>query len=316
MRAVRASERTTETAVVRVVQVDPPTGEGVRVRVASASICGSDLHLLAAFPLRATLGHEFAGWLDDGTPVAVEPLAPCGECPQCAGGDYQRCVLGPAISLGIGRDGGMADEVLVPESSLVRLPGGLAVGDACLVEPLAVAVHGVRRGRITPTDRVVVVGAGAIGLCAVAAIRAIGAKVDLVARHDHQRLVGENLGASVTVTDGYDVVVDAVGTSASLDQSIALGLPGARLLMLGTFWGGVEINGLALCMKEIEMIPSMQYNRSGPSRDVDVAAAILAADSSIAAQLITHRFPLDAAAEAFAVAADRASGAIKVVLEP
>lgn len=298
------------------VEIDPPTGDGIRVRVASAGICGSDLHLVAAFPLRATLGHEFAGWLDDGTPVAVEPLAPCGECAQCTGGDYQRCVLGPAISLGIGRDGGMADEVLVPPSSVVRLPSGLAVGDASLVEPVAVAVHGVRRGRISPADRVVVVGAGAIGLCAVAAVRAIGARVDLVARHDHQRVVGERLGADLTVGDGYDVVVDAVGTSTSLEQSIALARPGARLLMLGTFWGGVEINGLALCMKEIEMIPSMQYNRSGPSRDVDVAAAILAADPTIAANLITHRFPLDAAGEAFAVAADRASGAIKVVLEP
>lgn len=298
------------------VEIDRPSEDGVRVRVASAGICGSDLHLLAAFPLRSTLGHEFAGWLDDGTPVAVEPLAPCGECPQCTGGDYQRCVLGPAISLGIGRDGGMADEVMVPASSIVRLPSGLAVSDASLVEPVAVAVHGVRRGRISPADRVVVVGAGAIGLCAVTAIRAIGARVDLVARHDHQRVVGERLGADLVVGDGYDVVVDAVGTSASLDQSIALARPGARLLMLGTFWGGVEINGLALCMKEIEMIPSMQYNRSGPSRDVDVAAAILAADPTIAANLITHRFPLDAAGEAFAVAADRASGAIKVVLEP
>ena len=311
MRAVRATDRR-----VDVVEIDPPTGDGIRVRVASAGICGSDLHLVAAFPLRATLGHEFAGWLDDGTPVAVEPLAPCGECAQCTGGDYQRCVLGPAISLGIGRDGGMADEVLVPPSSVVRLPSGLAVGDASLVEPVAVAVHGVRRGRISPADRVVVVGAGAIGLCAVAAVRAIGARVDLVARHDHQRVVGERLGADLTVGDGYDVVVDAVGTSTSLEQSIALARPGARLLMLGTFWGGVEINGLALCMKEIEMIPSMQYNRSGPSRDVDVAAAILAADPTIAANLITHRFPLDAAGEAFAVAADRASGAIKVVLEP
>ena len=74
--------------------------------------------------------------------------------------------------------------------------------------------------------------------------------------------------------------------------------------------------GFDLCMKEINIVPAAQYNRQGPSRDVDVAASILATNPQVAQSLITHRFPLDAAAEAFAVAADRQAGAIKVVLEP
>ena len=311
MRAVRVQDKKPV-----VVDVDRPMGEGVRVRIAAAGICGSDLHLMAGFPLRATLGHEFAGWLDDGTPVAVEPIDPCGECSQCLGGDYQRCVRGPSMGYGIGRDGGMAEEVLVPAGSIVRLPSGLDVADASLVEPLAVAVHGARRGRVTATDRVAVVGGGTIGLCAVAVLRSTGARVDLVARHDHQRAVGERLGATTDVADGYAIVVDAVGTSESLEQSIGLARPGGRVVLLGTFWGSATINGLLLCMKEVELVPSMEYNRVGPSRDVDVAAALLASTPDIARALITHRFPLDAAGEAFAVAADRASGAIKVILEP
>jgi threonine dehydrogenase-like Zn-dependent dehydrogenase len=78
----------------------------------------------------------------------------------------------------------------------------------------------------------------------------------------------------------------------------------------------VVMPGIEICMKEIELVPASMYARSGPSREFDVAAAILASRPAIAATLITHRFPLDAVAEAFVVAKDRAAGAIKVVLEP
>jgi threonine dehydrogenase-like Zn-dependent dehydrogenase len=74
--------------------------------------------------------------------------------------------------------------------------------------------------------------------------------------------------------------------------------------------------GQTLCMKEINLVPASMYGRSGPSRDIDVAATLLASRAELADVLITHRFPLDAAAEAFATARDRAAGAIKVVLEP
>ena len=70
------------------------------------------------FPVTGVPGHEFAGELEDGTPVGVEPLDPCWECEQCATGDYNMCTLGPGIVLGVGRDGGMADEAIIPESSL------------------------------------------------------------------------------------------------------------------------------------------------------------------------------------------------------
>ena len=303
----------------RIVAVPAPTGEGVRVKIASAGICGSDLHLIAMWPLEATLGHEFAGYLSDGTPVAVEPLDPCWACEACRNGDYHRCVRGAAMVIGVGIDGGMAEECIVPESSIVSLPAGLSPRDACLVEPLAVAVHGVRRGDVRVADRVAIVGGGAIGLCGVAAARAIGAQTDLVARHDAQRAAGSALGAGSVAEDvssAYDVVIDAAGTTESLQQCIHLAKPGARMILLATYWGGMQLPGFDLCMKEINIVPAAQYNRQGPSRDVDVAATILATNPLIARSLITHRFPLDAAAEAFAVAADRQAGAIKVVLEP
>ena len=287
------------------------------VRVASAGICSTEVHLLA-FGLTATLGHEFAGWLPDGTPVAVEPLAPCGTCPACLGGDYHLCATGLAMVYGIGRDGGMAESCLVRESAIVRLPVGVEPRNAALVEPLAIAVHGIRRGRVSSQHRVAIVGGGSIGLCAAIAAAATSARVDLVARYEHQRAAGERLGVSLDVSGGYDVVIDAVGSSSSVAQAITLARAGGRMVYLGGNWDGLTISPTTpFTLKEIDIIPSIGYGRAGPSRDITVAATILGERPGIADILITHRFPLDAAADAFAAAGDReASRAIKVVLEP
>jgi 2-desacetyl-2-hydroxyethyl bacteriochlorophyllide A dehydrogenase len=291
-------------------------GDGVRVKVASAGICGSDLHLLA-WNLPAVMGHEFAGTLADGTPVAVEPIVPCGTCAACRSGDTQRCVIGPSMVMGVGRDGGMAESCVVPASCLVRLPGGVATRDACLVEPLAVAVHGVRRGHVHGNHHVGVIGGGSIGLAAVAAAQSAGARVDLAARHDRQREAGDRLGAGVIKEREYDVVIEAAGTASSLAQAVERCRPGGTIVLLGTYWDSdVSFPGVSLCVKEISLVPASMYGRAGPSRDIDVAATLLAMRPEIAEALITHRFPLDAAAEAFAVARDRSAGAIKVVLEP
>jgi threonine dehydrogenase-like Zn-dependent dehydrogenase len=313
MRAVRCIE-----GQARVVDVPRPTSDGadaVVVRVASAGICGSDLHLLP-MGLPGTFGHELAGVLPDGRAVAVEPLAPCGKCGACVSGEYQRCVLGPAIVFGVGRDGGMAEECLVPTSALAPLPGGVAVSDGCLVEPLAVAVHGVRRGDVRGGDRVAVIGGGTIGQTALVAAQAAGATVDLVARHDRQREAATRLGAGEP-TDGYDVVIEAAGTASALADAVRRCRPGGRVVLLASYWDGtVELPGLEVTMKEVTLVPAVMYGRVGPSRDIDVAAALLAARPELPGTIITHRFPLDAATEAFAVASDRAAGAIKVVLEP
>jgi threonine dehydrogenase-like Zn-dependent dehydrogenase len=312
MRAVRCSERR-----VRVVEVPAPAGDGVRVRVTSAGICGSDLHMVeGGFTAGQTLGHEIAGLLPDGRPVAVEPLDPCGRCDPCRAGDYQLCELGPGMLLGVGLDGGMADEVIVPERALVPLPGGVSPRNGCLIEPLAVAAHGLRLAGPARDGRVAVVGGGTIGLCAVAVARAAGASVDLVARHEAQKEAGRRLGAG-EIAGRYERVVDAAGSTSALEQAVELCAPGATLLLLATYWEGVlSLPAFGVTLKEVRIVPSSLYSRGPQGRDVDTAASVLAGDRRIAETLVTHRFPLDAAAEAFAVARDRSRGAIKVVLEP
>ena len=294
-----------------------PSGEGVRIRVASSGICGSDLHMLKmGFPIPFTLGHEVAGITPDGTPVAIEPIAPCGHCGECVQGRYNLCAMGPQAVLGVGQDGGMAEEMLVPARCLVPLPSGVEVRDACLVEPLAVAVHGIAMAGISASDRVAIVGGGTIGLCAVAIARRAAGDVYLLARHDVQKRAGEQLGATLDAQGSYDLVIDCAGTTESIATAVSLCRPRARLLLLATYWEGLTLPAFEVSMKELRVIGSSSYARQGLSRDVDVAATAMAQNPLIAKLLITHRLPLEAAEEAFAIAGNRAAGAIKVAFNP
>jgi 2-desacetyl-2-hydroxyethyl bacteriochlorophyllide A dehydrogenase len=311
MRAVRF-----EGGAVRLVDAPRPGGPGARVRIRGCGICGSDLAILErGFPLAGTPGHELAGELDDGTPVAIEPIAACGACESCARGDYQVCRSGISTIVGIGRDGGMAEELVVPERCLVRLPRAVRVEDACLVEPLAVAVHGLRRAGIRGGERVCVVGGGSIGLCAVAAAVAAGCETALAARHPAQVAAGRRLGAALAGGE-YDVVIDCAGTRSAAAECCERLRPNGTLVLLAAYWDEIALPGLPATLKELALVASTMYGRLGAARDVDAAAALLAAQPAIAETLITHRFPLSAAADAFAAARDRAGGAIKVVLEP
>jgi threonine dehydrogenase-like Zn-dependent dehydrogenase len=314
---VKAVRCTSEGVTVTEVPEPEPDRSGRTVTVVAAGICGSDLHLVDRGPLPFTLGHEFAGRLDDGTPVAVDPAGPCGTCDQCTTGAPHRCRTGSDRMLGISMDGGMAERVAVSDQALIPLPAGLGVADACLVEPVGVAVHGMRVAGVTAATGVAVVGAGAIGLAAVAAARGLGCDdVALVARHHHQRVAGERLGASLVVRGEYDVVVEAAGTEAALADAAERCRPGGVVLVLSTYWQPVAVPGIPALMKELTFCWSYTYGPHRGGRDLDDAAALLAREPEIAATLVTHRFPLRDAASAFRVAADRAHGAIKVTLEP
>jgi len=303
---------------IEVAEVPAPSGEGIRVRVRSAGICGSDLHMIdAGYPMRAIPGHEIAGELLDGTAVAIEPVIGCGCCEYCLRGDYNLCPSQIERFLGIGLDGGMAEEIVVPESCLVPLAPGVLARDACLVEPLAVAVHGLRKAGLEESQRVAVIGGGTIGQCAVAATSFRGARVALAARYAAQLAAGQRLGAvPIDAVDPFDLVIDCAGTPAALEEACRICRPGGSLLLLASYWDGFQPPGMALCMKEIRVVPSFMYGRGDGGRDVEAAAALLAARPEISDAIITHRLPLDAAAEAFDLARDRKSGAIKVVLTP
>jgi 2-desacetyl-2-hydroxyethyl bacteriochlorophyllide A dehydrogenase len=302
---------------VSVVDLEEPPGVGELLDMQATSICASDLSYIR-FGSTNVLGHELAGRRSDGTPIVVEAIYGCLECDQCRRGAYNLCPTHGQRALGIFADGGMAEQFRAPSERLVDVPAGLDLRDACLVEPASVSWHALRLADTGPGARVAVVGAGALGLLAVAGARRMGAaEVVLEARHPHQREAGERLGAAVSGTrETYDVVVEAAGSPKSLARCGDLVARGGTIVVLGVHFGPVQLDWMPLFNKEARVIPSLGYCAHDGVREMEEAAAMLAEDPEIARALITHRFPLEDAEEAFRVAADRGSGAIRVVLEP
>ena len=309
MKAVRGHE-----GEPRVVDIDEPPGRGEVISMRAAGICASDLKYLAAGTDRI-LGHELAGVRAGGKPVSVEGLFGCGDCNYCREGRNNLCHQAPAMALGVMQDGGMVEQFRVPSDKLIDLPEGLDLRDASLVEPASVAWHGVRIGGTGPQKRVAIVGGGSIGqLAAVSAQHQRAGEVALEARHRHQHEIRERLG--LAEPDGlYDVVIEAAGSASSIRRCVELVRPGGTVVVLGVVYGALDVPFPMLLTKEVRLVASMGYCGHGGRREMRVAAEMLAARPEIAASLITHRFPLEDAVEAFRVAADRESGAVKVVID-
>jgi len=320
----------------------PTPGPGeVVVRVRNCGICGSDLHwyhgemvLPSACP-----GHEIAGEvaevgagvgaLKPGDAVAVEGIASCGSCRYCIAGQYQRCVAIGVVGMTI--PGGFADYIKMPARHCFRVPAGVDYPTAALSEPLGVAVHGVRLAGLEIGQRVVVLGAGTIGLMAVVAARAGGAgEVLVTARRPQQKAAALALGADRVVDDSdtsgllgdldspIDLVIETVGgTADTLDTAAAACRPGGTICLLGAFTHSPTLPALFVLAKELHIVGSFVYSRAGARADFDIVLDLLRRQGRrIAETLITHRFPLAEIGRAFETAADKTTGSIKVTVAP
>ena len=310
MKAVSYSE-----GKVFTTEIEKPKGDGVLVNISSAGICGSDLHLLnAGVHSPHVAGHEIAGLTSNGIPVAIEPIISCQSCDSCKKGDYHLCKE-EFYGMGMSINGGMTEQIIVPEHCLVPLDKKIFLKDACLIEPLAVALHGFIRTNTKSNHRVAVIGSGTIGLAVVAAAKFIGCKVDLHARYDHQKEAGEKLGAG-SLEGLYDRVFDCVGTKETLNLSVRTAKPGSWVVLLGIPMEGIVLPGLKTIMNEIKLFPSIMYGASFGIKDFEQAAKLLALNPDIGNTMITHRFSLEDSKEAFRVAQDKSSKSIKVVFDP
>lgn len=327
----------------------PGSGEAV-VAVEACGVCATNLHgwaspgrALGGAGLPGAHGHEVAGivtlagadvrGLAAGDRVCLEPslACGCGTCEACRSGEAIGCRTKTSLPVW-----GFADAIVVPERGLMRVPAGLEPRLACLAEPLASAVHGlrhsftaaVRNGRIDGVH-VAVVGAGVIGLLAAAAARRLGAaEVSVVARHPHQAEAARALGADRVLSgDAPDLartlrrlaprlVVEAVGAPETLAAAFAAVDRGGEVVVLGLFDGSPGVDVSDAVLRNVRAFYAAGYGARDGVSDFALALDQLAEPVSPLVLLLTHDVPLEHVNEAFALAADRRLGAHRVVVHP
>ena len=330
------------------VELPEPGPSDAVVEVRACAICATNLHGWAdparrspGSALPGTLGHEVAGVvtatgqdvreLAPGDRVCLEPAlaCACGRCPACRSGDALGCRDGSPLSVW-----GFAEAMVVPERGLVSVPDGLDLEVAALAEPLASALHGIRHswtaarssGRIDGVH-VAVLGAGPIGLFALAAARCLGAgEVTVLARQDHQARAAAALGAD-RVLDGDapdaaqalrrlrpELAIEAAGARATLETAFASVARGGEVIVLGLFDGPQALDVTSAVLRNLRAFFAVAYGTLGGVSDFSLALQMLSEPDTALARIITHRFRLEDVDEAFNTAATRHSGAQRVVV--
>lgn len=310
---------------------EPAPGE-VLIRPATVGICGSDLHFyrgeFRGLPGMVP-GHEFAGFVESGagfapgTAVAVQPTIACGSCPACLRGQAPAC--SSLRLLGISLPGGLQEYVAVPARNVFPLPAGVSPELGALAEPLAVAVRAMNRARIAQGDRVVILGAGTIGMVTLLLARDIANEVAITARYPHQRALALALGADAVFDPGseslltwaranpVDVAFETVGGAApTLAEAVNTVRPGGTVLALGVFTGDVTIPAGKLVNQEIRLVGSLVYGHESGQPEFGAAVGKLARYAHQLDQLRTATYRLEQANAAFEHALDKRRGAVKI----
>lgn len=295
-----------------------PGVEATRLRVTAVGLCGSDLHWFSeagigdarlARPL--VLGHEFAGVTEAGQRVAVDPAIPCGVCELCQAGHPNLCEA--VMFAGHDRtDGALAEQIAWPTHGLFPLPASLSAADGAMLEPLGVVMHAVDLGHVRTGMRVGVFGCGPIGLLAIQVARAAGATEVLVTEPlAHRLLAAQHFGAQAWKPgQTVDVAFECAGENSAVEDAVAAAKPGGRVILVGipsedktVFTASVaRRKGLTIKLSRRMKHTYPRAIRLVESGQVDVRS------------IVTHRFPLEKVAEAFAVAQRREG--LKVIVEP
>jgi L-iditol 2-dehydrogenase len=311
----------------------PAAGAGERlVRVKAVGVCGSDLHWFsegsigdAKLEHPLVLGHEFAGVAEDGQRVAVDPAIPCGHCEFCEKGHPNLCAN--LIFAGHGKtDGALREWMAWSEKSLFPLPDSLSDADGAMLEPLGVAIHSVDLGKLKAGMTVGVFGCGPIGLLILQVAKAAGAG-DILATDKlaHRVEAAKSMGAShaffaeegreleeiraATKGRGVDVAFEAAGTQDAVDTAVEAVASGGKVILAGipdddkTSFSASSARRKGLTIKLVRRMKHT-YPR---------AVALVSKGRVDVRSIVTHRFPLEDAPEAFRVAQRREG--LKVLIE-
>lgn len=310
---------------VETIAVPPPPGSGeVQIEVAFCGICGTDLHVYLGHMdqrvgFERVIGHEMSGTVSavgDGvtgfTPgdrVVVRPLDACGECPACKRGHAHICQN--LKFLGLDTDGAFQEKWTVPAHMVHKLPEDLPLDHAALIEPVAVACHDVRRGRVEAGEDVLVIGGGPIGMLIAMVANHAGANVTVSEINPHRLAVARKLGftainpkesdVAATVLEttggkGADVIFEVSGTQPGVDLMTAAASTRCRVVMVAIHAKRAEVDLFQFFWKEIEMLGARVYEPA----DYDAAITLVASGAIDAKTMITDIQGLNRIGDAFA----------------
>jgi len=314
-----------------------PGPDSVLIKVKAVGICGSDLHAyhgkLATVVFPRVIGHEVVGEVVEvgsavttiapGDHVVVDPVVSCGECPVCRAGRHNVCR--DVKCIGVACEGGLAEFIVFPEPSVHLLPADLPWRDAVLAEPYTIGAQVVSRGRVTQGDKVLVMGAGPIGLVILQAAKRLGAKVLITDIADSRLALAKKLDADACVnpskqnlaqavsefTGGYgvDVAVDAVGVPALFEQGVELTAPGGRVVIIGFNPTPAQVPELLITRKELDILGS----RMNAGKMPEVVRWIASGEVKTG-PLVSHEFKLEELQKAFDLLDKEPENTCKVVI--
>ena len=312
-------------------QPEPVAGEAL-VRVKAVGVCGSDLHWFsegeigdAKLEHPLVLGHEFAGEAEDGQRVAVDPALPCRHCEFCERGHPNLCEN--MIFAGHGEtDGAVREYVSYPTRCLFPLPDSLSYADGAMLEPLGVAIHAVDLGKLRTGMSAGVFGCGPIGLLIVELAQLSGVsniiatdilphRVEAAKRFgaDHSILAeaGHELDEIRAATGGrgVDVAFEAAGEQEAVDVSVAAVVPGGKVILVGIPSDDHTSFQASTARRKGLTIKLVRRMKHTYPRAIELVSKGLVDVRS----LVTHRFPLEQAAEAFRLAQRREG--LKIIIE-
>jgi (R,R)-butanediol dehydrogenase/meso-butanediol dehydrogenase/diacetyl reductase/L-iditol 2-dehydrogenase len=318
----------------------PESGDAI-IQVRATGICGSDLLMNNDKEEADELptGHEVSGQIVEvgsevdrnliGQRVAIETIGQgraCSTCWYCRMGQYRQCQ-----NMAVVEGGGFAEFIRRKAIGCYQIGESMTWEEGALVEPLAVSIHGIRRGLMNGAETVAILGSGTIGLTAVVAARQLGAgKIFVTARHKQQANMALALGADYacdpsngdfeklllenTEGRGADLTVETVGgkSNATLTQSVESTRMQGRIVILGGFRTPLEFDWLQPLLKEQSFIFSSCYGVLNGYHDYEMAIELLSQKENNLSEIVTHKFSLKDIQKGFECAYDKTTGSIKV----
>jgi len=296
----------------------PGDGEAL-VQVTLAGICNTDLEITRGYmDFHGILGHEFVGIVRAASDTALlgrrvvgEINAACGTCPRCLAGMPTHCANRTVLGIS-GRDGSFADYLALPQANLHVVPDSIPDEQAVFVEPLAAALEVLDQVHVRPTDRVIVLGDGKLGLLVARVLRLTGCDLTVIGKHPAKLARLDALGVTAITTERTgsrtaDVVVDCTGNPSGFEMARSLVRPRGTIVLKSTFHGAPPLALTPVVVDEITIVGS----RCGPFA---AALRILERGLVVVADLVSGVYPLSDGLAAFARAVE--PDTIKILLQP